>query len=376
MDRATPTPHPPARVKSLVAYVGVPSRDLEDVMQDAMIRLWERREQARSASNPGAFRDSVVLNTARDHRRAARRREEALADLDEAALCDERRSPEDHAIAREEAALVRQLIEQIGERGRVVFIACELLERPIADVAREQEIPLETARSRLRRAWEEFEEAAARWEAGQRGRGARRRRAVLFPPWLLDRRSWRPGGSARSLARGFAIACVAVLGPLLVDPKEPVEPLRTSMATVVSSSSMATVVSSRRTTKSATVQAGDPAAPARGGEALDGALTAAPALEEAVMALPALEEAVTALPALEEALTTPAALARPTGQPAAQRPEVSSRERDLIARARTAVEAGDIASLVEARRLLEEHGRRFPRGQLAGEREALLDQLR
>ncbi|WP_437757893.1 RNA polymerase sigma factor [Sorangium sp. So ce1389] len=352
MDRATPTPHPPARVKSLVAYVGVPSRDLEDVMQDAMIRLWERREQARSARNPGAFRDSVVLNTARDHRRAARRREEALADLDEAALCDERRSPEDHAIAREEAALVRQLIDQIGERGRAVFIACELLERPIADVAREQEIPMETARSRLRRAWEEFEEAAARWEAGQRGRGARRRRAVLFPPWLLERRSWRPGGSARSLARGFAIAGVAVLGPLLVDPKEPVEPLRTSRATVVSSSSMATVVSSRRSTGPATAQAGDPAAPARVGEAL------------------------TALSALEEAVTTPAALARPTGQPAAQRPEISSRERDLIARARTAVEAGDIASLVAARRLLEEHGRRFPRGRLAGEREALLDQLR
>ena len=335
-------------------------------MQDAMIRLWERREQARSARNPGAFRDSVVLNTARDHRRAARRREEALADLDEAALCDERRSPEDHAIAREEAALVRQLIDQIGDRRRGVFIACELLERPIADIAREQEIPLETARSRLRRAWEEFEEAAARWEAGQRGRGARRRRAVLFPPWLLERRSWRPGGSARSLARGFAIAGVVVLCPLLVDPKEPVEPLRTSMATVVSSSSMATVVASRRTTVPATAQAGDPAAPARGGEALDGALTAPPALEEAV----------TALPALEEAVTTPAGLARSTGQPAAQRPEISSRERDLIARARTAVEAGDIASLVEARRLLEEHGRRFPRGRLAGEREALLDQLR
>ncbi|WP_437308981.1 RNA polymerase sigma factor [Sorangium sp. So ce388] len=366
MDRATPTPHPPARVKSLVAYVGVPSRDLEDVMQDAMIRLWERREQARSARNPGAFRDSVVLNTARDHRRAARRREEALADLDEAALCDERRTPEDHAIAREEAALVRQLIEQIGERGRVVFIACELLERPIADVAREQEIPLETARSRLRRAWEEFEEAAARWEAGQRGRGARRRRAVLFPPWLLARRSWRPGGSARSLARGFAIAGIAVLGPLLVDPKDPVEPLRTSMATVVSSSSMATVVSGRRSTGPATAQARDPAAPARGGEALDGALTA----------LPALDGALTALPALEEALTTPAALARPTGQPAAQRPEINPRERHLIARARTAVEAGDIASLVEARRLLEEHGRQFPRGRLAGEREALLDRLR
>ncbi|XXY46887.1 sigma-70 family RNA polymerase sigma factor [Sorangium sp. So ce269] len=333
-------------MRSLVSYVGVPSRDLDDVMQDAMVRLWERREQARSARNPGAFRDSVVLNAARDHRRAARRREEPLTGLDEAALCDERQSPEDHAIARQEAALVRQLIEQIGERRREVFIACELLERPIADVAREQEIPLETARSRLRRAWQEFEEAAARWEARQRGRGARRLRAVLFPPWLLERRFWRPGGSARAMGRGFAIACAVVLGPLATGPLEPVEPLRTSMATLVSG-----------TTGPATAQAAqDPAAPARVREALDGAETAPPALEEAV--------------------TAPAAPARPTGQPAAQRSGISSRERELIARARTAVEAGDIASLVAARRLLEEHGRRFPRGPLAGEREALLGQLR
>ncbi|WP_434046220.1 MULTISPECIES: sigma-70 family RNA polymerase sigma factor [Sorangium] len=347
MDRATPIPHPPARVKSLIACVGVPSRDLEDVMQDAMIRLWERREQARSARNPSAFCDSVVLNTARDHRRAARRREEALADLDEAALCDERRSPEDHAIAREEAALVRQLIDQIGELGRAVFIACELLERPIADVAREQEIPLETARSRLRRAWEEFEEAATRWEARQRGRGARRRRAVLFPPWLLERRSFRRGDPARWMARGVAIACAAVLGALAAGPVEPVEPLRASLAALVSG---------RTTWPSTAPAARDPAASARVAGALDGAVTAPPALEEAV--------------------TAPAAPARPTGQPAAQRPEISSRERALVARARTAVEAGDVVSLVAARRLLEEHGRRFPSGRLAGEREALLDQLR
>ncbi|WP_437488122.1 hypothetical protein WME75_08145 [Sorangium sp. So ce1014] len=39
-------------MRSLVSYVGVPSRDLDDVMQDAMVRLWERREQVRSARNP------------------------------------------------------------------------------------------------------------------------------------------------------------------------------------------------------------------------------------------------------------------------------------------------------------------------------------
>ncbi|WP_437735803.1 RNA polymerase sigma factor [Sorangium sp. So ce1335] len=365
-------------MRSLASYVGVPAQDLDDVMQDAMVRLWEKREQARAATNPGAFRDSVVLNTARDHRRAARRREEALTGLDEAALCDERRSPEEHAIARQEAALVQQLIDQIGERGRGIFIACELLERSIADVARELEIPFETARSRLRRAWEEFEEAAARWEARQRGRGGRRLRSVLFAPWLLlERRSFRRGGPARWTAPGFAIACAAALGALATRPMDPVEPLRTSMATLVS----------RRASGTAIAQAAQsPAAPARArralgmpvtaSPALDEAVTATPALDRAVTATPALDEAVTATPALDRAVKAPAVRALPAGRPAAQPPAIGARERDLVARARTAVEAGDVVSLVEARRLLEEHARRFPCGRLAGEREALLDQLR
>ncbi|XXT22062.1 sigma-70 family RNA polymerase sigma factor [Sorangium sp. So ce429] len=340
MDRATPTPHPPARVKSLVAYVGVPTRDLEDVMQEAMVRLWERREQARAARNPGAWSDSVVLNTARDHRRGARRREEALTGFDEAALRDERPSPEEHAIARQEAALVRELIDQIGERHRGVFIACELLERPIAEVAREQEIPLETARSRLRRAWEEFDEAAARWASRQRGRGARRLRAVLFPPWLFARRwPWREGPT-RSMAEGVVIAFAAALAVLVTSHVEPAGTVQSPMAVA--------------------------------------ALVSTALAPPGAQAPSELAEATTMFSrsAHEAPVTASLAPAAPAGRPARQRPADGSRERDLIARARTAVEAGDIVSLVEARRLLEEHGRRFPRGRLAAEREALLDRLR
>jgi RNA polymerase sigma-70 factor (ECF subfamily) len=149
------------------------------------------------------------------------------------------------------------------------------------------------------------------------------------------------------MARGFAIACAAALGVLAVGPVEPVELLRPCMAPLLS----------RRTTGPATEKtARNPAEPARASGALGGAAMAPPALDGAV--------------------TAPAVTAMPTGWPAAQRPRTSSREQELIARARTAMAAGDAVSLVEARRLLEEHGRRFPRGRLAGEREAQLAGLR
>jgi RNA polymerase sigma-70 factor (ECF subfamily) len=149
------------------------------------------------------------------------------------------------------------------------------------------------------------------------------------------------------MARGFAIACAAALGVLAVGPVETVAPLRPCMATLLS----------RRTNEPATRQAArDPAEPARASGALGGTVMTPPALDGAMAA--------------------PAVTTVPTGWPAAQRPRISSREQELIARARTAMAAGDVVSLVEARRLLEEHGRRFPRGRLAGEREAHLAGLR
>ena len=68
----------------------------------------------------------------------------------------------------------------------------------------------------------------------------------------------------------------------------------------------------------------------------------------------------------------------PGGSPpsGAARPIASEREKDLLRQARTAIEAHTAVGDVEARRLLDMHAMEFPRGQLAGEREALLLQIR
>ncbi|XYH92677.1 RNA polymerase sigma factor [Sorangium sp. So ce1128] len=338
VDRAVPISLPPDRVKRLVAYAGVPTRDLDDVVQEAMLRLWEKREQALSARNVIAWAESVVLNTARDHQRRARRRDAALTSLEEAGLVDRHPSPEARAIARQKVELAWMLIGQIDERFRATFIACEILGRTVEEVAVEHEVPLETARTRLRLAREEFEEAVSRWEAGQRWRGWDALRAVLFPPWLFERRSCRPDAGVGPWARGILVASAAALGVLVTGHVGHAEPM-----------ARATSALSAAPPKSARVARAD-----EDGEA----------------------HAVDARAAVDGTAASPGPAPRAPGRHARHHATGSARERELVGRARTAIASGDVASLVEARRLLEEHGRSFPHGRMAAEREALLGHIR
>ncbi|KYF81987.1 hypothetical protein BE17_02655 [Sorangium cellulosum] len=331
---------PPDRVKRLVAYAGVPSRDLDDVVQEAMLRLWEKREQARSVRNAIAWAESVVLNTARDHQRGARRRDAVLTSLEDVGLVDRYPSPEARAIARQKVELAWMLIGQIDERFRATFVACEVLERSVEEVAGEQEIPLETARTRLRLGREEFEEAVSRWEAGQRRRGWDVLRAVLFPPWLFERRSSRPGVGVGPWARGLLAASAASLGVLVTGHVGYAEPMGRAMSVL----------------------------PAATGAAAPPGARAAWADVEA--------RAPGARSGVDSATAIPGPASRAHGRHAIQRSTGSARERELVGRARAAVASGDVASLVQARRLLEEHGRSFPHGRMAAEREALLGQIR
>ncbi|MGK3980701.1 RNA polymerase sigma factor [Sorangium sp. So ce118] len=342
VDRAIPISLPPDRVKRLVAYAGVPARDLDDVVQEAMLRLWEKREQALSARNVIAWAESVVLNTARDHQRRARRRDAALASLEEAGLVDRHPSPEARAISWQKVELAWMLIGQIDERFRATFIAYEVLERSVEEVACEHQIPLETARSRLRLAREEFEEAVARWEAGQRWRGWDVLRAVLFPPWLFERRSCRPEAGVGPWARGVLATSATALGVLATGHVGHAESMGGAMAGL----SAAPAADARDSARVTRVDEDGEAHAVDAGAAVDG--TAA----------------------------SPGPAPRAPGRPARHHATGSARERELVGRARTAIASGDVASLVEARRLLEEHGRSFPHGRMAAEREALLGQIR
>lgn len=181
LDEAESSPPPsPERLAGLVrahyAFVwrllrrlGLGEGDADDAAQQVFLAA-SGRLNAVETERERSFLYGVALNVgARARRSLGRRREEPL----EAA--SERVAPEPNAeqlLERRQArALLDQLLDEMPEDLRVVFVLFELEELSTPQIAELCEIPVGTAASRLRRAREDFEERVARLEARRRFSG-------------------------------------------------------------------------------------------------------------------------------------------------------------------------------------------------------------
>jgi RNA polymerase sigma-70 factor, ECF subfamily len=158
-----------AFVWRLLRRLGLAEGDADDAAQQVFLAASGRLSGVEPARER-AFLYGVALNVgARARRSLGRRREEPL----EAAA--ERVAPEPNAEQvlehRQARALLDQLLDEMPEDLRVVFVLFELEELSTPQIAELCEIPVGTAASRLRRAREDFEERVARAEARRRFSG-------------------------------------------------------------------------------------------------------------------------------------------------------------------------------------------------------------
>ncbi|MES1189253.1 MAG: sigma-70 family RNA polymerase sigma factor [Myxococcales bacterium] len=158
-----------AFVWRLLRRLGLREGDADDAAQQVFLTASRRLHEV-EAPRERAFLYGVALNVgARARRSLGRRREEPL----EAA--SERVAPEPNAeqvLERRQArALLDQLLDEMPEDLRVVFVLFELEELSTPQIAELCDIPVGTAASRLRRAREDFEERVARAEARRRFSG-------------------------------------------------------------------------------------------------------------------------------------------------------------------------------------------------------------
>lgn len=137
---------------------GVEAAELEDVAQEVLWVLVRRLEDV----EPGrerAFLAATAVNLARDRRRAYARRPHG---------CEvELEAPEEHRPDRqlqqsEARRFLDELLRQMPEPQREVFVLVELEELTLPEVARLLELPLGTATSRLRAARQLFEASVQR----------------------------------------------------------------------------------------------------------------------------------------------------------------------------------------------------------------------
>ncbi|WP_437535346.1 RNA polymerase sigma factor [Sorangium sp. So ce726] len=410
-----------------LARLGVRAQDIEDVAQEVLAGAY--RALPRFDPSRGTVRSwlmGIATHQASNHFRRAHRRHERLRPFDDlAALPDVTPDSEQHAIARDRRCVLDKLLQEMPMERRCVFVAHELEEIEMAEIAQQLSIPLSTAWSRHRLAWVDIEAAMRRWQARQRGRGLalipfsagalvqeartegegaptllarlyRRIRGVFSPwPWKLPIEGSAPtrAGSlhiAASIAVPLASAAAVIaltLGALRAASTPAAAGMRAAtglpMAVIRTPPPPATLPAPSPAAlpapSPATLPLPSPAAlPPPPPAALPpppGAAAAADAPQGGRIAGAGNPRATSAALLARKAAPRPAggATLPPAGPSGASNDQEIAAERTLLDGAITALSRGRYA---EAKRRLIEHRMRFPAGRLTAERNAALRALR
>lgn len=151
-----------AWVVRTVERLGVRTRDLEDLVHDVFLAFYRTMDGYDTARPLRAWLFGVAFRVVSDYRRRASFSREA-PDTERA---DEARyvgpSPETSLENSEKRRLVLRALDDLPLDQRAVFIAVELDERAVPEVAQSLQIPLNTAYSRLRLGRQRFAAAIER----------------------------------------------------------------------------------------------------------------------------------------------------------------------------------------------------------------------
>ena len=92
--------------------------EAQDVVQETMIRVWNRREQWDTIENIEAFCLTICRNLALDRSKLAERQNASLDEGIDAADHSYNANPEEQTVQRDRVELVRRLISQLPEKQR------------------------------------------------------------------------------------------------------------------------------------------------------------------------------------------------------------------------------------------------------------------
>ncbi|WP_437732061.1 RNA polymerase sigma factor [Sorangium sp. So ce1335] len=354
LDGAASGPLGSDRFRRLARAMRVPAQDVDDVVQQAWLRILENRARIDVARDAAAYVDQIVRNEARTSRRRARLREEVVAPLLDQEPSDDRPGPEASVIASQRASVLWRFIDRLDGARRTVFVEHELLGRTLAEIAEAHGLSENTVKSRLAAAWDRVDQERARWQAEQRRRG--QAATPCFVPFIpCFSGSWRHDalrGLRRLRLHAMAMAGL-VLGAGAAWPGPAAglaeAPLRAASGRAQPVTEIPAVPADQRDTG----PGGHESANRR--EAITAAAVSAPQGSSAT------------------ALAGSAAVTMPSrGRTGAERARIDP----TIERARAMLDLGTIEGQLSACRLLHEHRERRGRGEHAAERDALLRRVR
>jgi RNA polymerase sigma-70 factor, ECF subfamily len=144
----------------------VPEASLEDVTQEVFLVLHRRRGEFRQDSSVRTWLHGIALHTARRHREKLdrrRRKDEALEPHTPPP------TPEAEVSQRRALQRLDQLLGQLADEQREVFVLAEIAELPAPEIAELLRVKLNTVYSRLRLARRHVRRALDSLEAADQG---------------------------------------------------------------------------------------------------------------------------------------------------------------------------------------------------------------
>ena len=143
--------------------LGVPAPSLEDAVQDLFIVVCRRLGEFQGRASVKTWLFSIAIRVAKEHtRRQARQRLDALSQAPQGP-----RLPSEHAAEAEAVALLDQLLAEMDEDKRAVFVMAELEEMSAPEIAEALRMNPNTVYTRLRAARRCLNEALRRHRAEQ-----------------------------------------------------------------------------------------------------------------------------------------------------------------------------------------------------------------
>lgn len=144
--------------------LGVPSASIDDAAQQVFIAASQKLAVIAIGSER-AFLFATARGIAANARRAQLRNRELLDEEALAQHVDRAPDPEQAVASRQARQVLDRILDGLPEEQRAVFVLYELEGQTMAEIAVLLDAPMGTVASRLRRAREEFQAAARRFQA-------------------------------------------------------------------------------------------------------------------------------------------------------------------------------------------------------------------
>lgn len=151
-----------AGVWRVLRRLGVPPSQIDDATQDVFLVVKRKLHEFEPTSPLRSWMFAIAVRVAREHRRRAAR--DRAEQLDET-LLDRAPNPAQLTERQEAIRLLHQLLHQLDEKKRTVFVLSELEQLSAPEIAEILSVNVNTVYSRLRAAKQQFEAALARRRA-------------------------------------------------------------------------------------------------------------------------------------------------------------------------------------------------------------------